>query len=591
MQAPRHPKDSEDQARLIVAVVLSLLVLFGFHHFYEKPRAEQLQKQQQIEMAQKKAAVAVSGAESGDIVRTRAEVVADTQRIPVTGKKISGSVSLKGARIDDLLLSDQFTAVGSKENVALLSPSGTLGAYYVENGWLFEGKDIAVPAADTVWSMAPGSPAEIVSGGPAVTLQWDNGQGVVFEQDIALDDNYLFTVTQRVKNNTANDVKFNTYHLAARSSLPVDFEGFFVLHEGPVGYLGGKLHEPDYKELDEGEKIELSGTEGWLGITDKYWLVGLLPEPGQKINARVIGSSANGKPHYQTDIVSAVYTTAPGQSAEGKIHVYAGVKNLHLIQAYEKQYGFKSLDLSIDFGIWYFITKPFFFLFHFLSGFFGNIGLAILGMTVLVRAAVYPLADKSFRSMAKMKSVTPQLKELQEKYGKDKEKLQAEIYSLYAREKVNPFSGCWPIFVQIPIFFALYKVILISVELRHAPFWGWIDDLSAPDPTSMFNLFGLIPWAPPSFLMIGAWPLLFCLTMILQKRISPPLPDKTQEQLQGMFPYVITFMLAHFASGLVIYWTWSNVLGILQQYYILKTVGGEDTSLIRGHRARRKKKD
>ena len=395
-------------------------------------------------------------------------------------------------------------------------------------------------------------------------------------------------------NTSATPVKLNPYYLTTRVGLPKEFKGFFVLHEGPIAYLNGKLKEPQYKKVLSGDdKIDMSDASGWIGITDKYWMATILPDPDQTFNARIVAarvSGAKSDPHFQTDVVAQPLTAAPGTTIENSVHLYAGVKTLGIINGYDKQYGFNRLDLAIDFGMWYFITKPFYLLFHMLVKTLGSMGVAILAMTVVVRAAMFPLASKAYRSMAKMKKVAPLLKELQAKHGSDKQKLQAEIFDLYKREDANPFGGCWPMLVQVPIFFALYKVILISVEMRHAPFWGWIKDLSEPDPTSVFNLFGLIPWTPPQMLMIGVWPILFCLTMVVQKRLSPPMADPVQEKIQTYFPFFITLMMAHFASGLIIYWTWSNTLAVLQQYYITRKISGEEVSLIHGHIERRKKK-
>jgi YidC/Oxa1 family membrane protein insertase len=584
---PNNPNNEQDNTRLLVAIAISMVILFGFHFLYEKPRQEKLQQQQQVLQAQKTvtAAAPVVGQPP---VENRSEALRSGKRIPIRGAKVTGSLSLTGARIDDLSMNEYYATIENKGHVDLLSPSGTKGAYYVESGWT--SGDSLVPDSKTVWTLAPGSKAALETGG-AVTLQWDNGQGLLFTRRIELDDNYLFTVTQKIANKTAAEKKVNAWYLISRHNLPDDFKGFFILHEGPLAYLDGKLDEISYKSLAKGEKTEREGARGWLGITDKYWFVGIFPETQEKFNARIIGSKTADAQAYQTDIVTEAKTLPPGGEVEDKKFIFAGVKSLSLMNAYQQKYGLEHIDLTFDFGMWYFITKPFFYLLHFLMGIFGNVGVAILTMTVIVRGAVFPLANKSFRSMAGMKKIAPQLKELQAKYGDNRERLQIEIFELYKREKVNPFSGCWPLVVQIPIFFALYKSILLSVELRHAPFWGWIKDLSAPDPTNIFTLFGLLPWTPPAVLMIGAWPLLFCLTMIIQKRLTPPMPDKTQEQLQSYFPFIITFMLAKFASGLVIYWTWSNVLGVLQQYYILRKVGGQEVSLIHGHAERRKKKE
>ena len=577
------PHDEQDNFRLLLAIVISVAILFGFNFFYERPQQEKMLQQQQV---QKPLAAPIS---AQPVIKTRPEALAASRRIPIHGSKVTGSISFQGARLDDLSLNGHYAAIDKKEPVMLLSPSGTQEAYYVESGWTSDDKTMAVPDDKAVWALSPGSAATLETGG-AVTLRWDNGQGLLFERKIELDDNYLFKVTQKITNRTGAEKKFNAWYLVSRHSLPADFKGFFVLHEGPLSFFDGKLKEMSYSDLADGEKLERDNVQGWLGITDKYWLVGIFPGPQEKFSARIIGSKTESSQVYQTDVVTSQQTLAPGQSVEDSKFIFAGVKNLPLMNAYQEKYGLKNLDLTFDFGMWYFITKPFFFLLHTLIDFFGNVGLAILAITVIVRAAVFPLANKSFRSMAGMKKIAPLLKELQVKYGDNREKLQIEIFELYKKENVNPFSGCWPLLIQIPIFFALYKVILISVELRHAPFWGWIRDLSAPDPTNIFTLFGLIPWTPPSLLMIGAWPILFCLTMIAQKRLTPPMPDKTQEQLQTYFPYIITVMLANFASGLVIYWTWSNVLGVLQQYYILRKVGGQEVSLIHGHSERRRKK-
>lgn len=581
---PNDPQEVETRARMMVAVILSLLILFGFQFFF--PSSKPVQNQAS---PQKTAELAVASSEVR--IKNREEAVSEGGRISINGKKIKGSLSLTGARIDDLVLSNYYETGAHSKNVELLSPAGTPEAYYVEDGWLSGEPGIALPGAQTVWSFAPNSAREITSGGKPVVLQWNNEQGLIFEKAISLDDNYLFTVTQRVSNKTGKDVVLNAYHLTARANMPHDFKGFFVLHEGPLGFLGKERYEPQYKNLLKGDKVELENTKGWLGITDKYWLVALLPQPDQAFNARIMGTKDNdGHQRFQSDAVLSATTVKPGESTEETSHVYAGVKDLSLMQSYEDVHGFDKLELGIDFGMWYFITKPFYFLLHFLMHTTGSVAVSILLMTVIIRAAVFPLASKSFRSMAKMKLVAPKLKELQDKYKDDRTRLQMEIYELYRKEDVNPFSGCWPMFIQIPIFFALYKVILISVELRQAPFWGWIHDLSAPDPTTVFNLFGLIPWTPPAPLMIGAWPVLFCISMILQMRLSPPPADPTQAKIQEYFPYIVTVMMAQFASGLVIYWTWSNFLGTIQQYYILKKIGGHETSIIKGHADRRKKK-
>ncbi|HRJ67123.1 MAG TPA: membrane protein insertase YidC [Alphaproteobacteria bacterium] len=585
------PHEADDRARLMLAVVISLCIFLGFYFFVEKPKMEErriaAEKSLELKKAERKAEVT----EADSAERPRAEVIAESGgRIAIRGARVTGSLALKGGRIDDLLLSEHFKHLDRQENVELLTPAGAHGSFYVEHGWLAGRSGVTLPGADTVWTLAADSPREIIGGGKAVVLEWDNGAGLTFRRSIRLDENFLFTVTQTVTNKTGETLDLNAYEMVARRGKPVDFSGFFVLHEGPVGFLGKDGIEPQYKKLEKGDKIEYENTSGWLGITDKYWMVSLLPTPDTRFNARIVGTPAAGRFVYQSDIVGETKRLANGESAEVTSYVYAGVKEQPLIRSYEKLYNFKNLEYGIDFGMWHILTKPLFLLFHYLSSWTGSVAMAILLLTVVVRTFLFPLNNKSFRSMAKMRVLAPRMKEIQEQYKTDKAGMQMAFMELYKKEDVNPFSGCWPMILQIPIMFSLYKVILISVDLRHAPFWGWVQDMSAPDPTNLFNLFGLIPWDPPPPLYFGAWPILFLLTMIQLKRISPPMTDPMQEKLQAYFPYVISVLLAHFAAGLVIYWTWSNVLSILQQYYILKTVGNEDTSLLRGHSARKKKR-
>ena len=593
MKQPPSPHDTQDGDRLMRFALIAAIIFLGYHFLFEKPQLEKMQQQQQ-QQAQK--SVVPTPAAAPEEVKPRADIIAATSRIAIHGDKVTGSISLTGARIDDLSLNDQYTTIDKKEHIELLSPSGSKDAYYVEGGWTSDDKTAVLPDEKTLWSLAPGSAHDLATGS-SITLRWDNGHGLIFERNIALDENYLFTVTQTVTNKTNAAVKLNAWHLVSRHSMPVDFTGGSYIHEGPLADLDDKLKELSYKDLTKGDTLEQDNVGGWLGITDKYWFVGIFSDPQEKFNARIIGSKTDTAQSYQTDIVSDTQTAAPGQSLTDKKFIFAGVKNLPLINAYQKKYGFKHMDLTFDFGIFFFITKPFFYLLHFLMSLTGNVGMAILLVTVIIRAAMFPLASKSFRSMAGMKKIQegmkriePEIKALKEKYGTGM-KFQEEVAAIYQRENINPlqqFGGCWPMLVQIPIFIALYKSILLSVELRHAPFWGWIHDLSAPDPTNIFTLFGLIPWSPP--INVGAWPCLVCLTMIIQMRLSPPPPDKTQAQMQSFMPFIFVFMFGKFAAGLVIYYTWSSTLGVLQQYYILRKIGGQAVSLLRGHSDRHKKK-
>jgi YidC/Oxa1 family membrane protein insertase len=616
-QNPNDPNAPQDHRRLVLAVLVSLLILIGYRYLYEAPLLKKQQATLEAQQAAQRAEDLKNGVAKADAhdaavpagvtdnknapvaassgsneILPRAQVLAEEKRIPIEGDLLMGSLPLKGGRLDDLLLKDHYVDTAKKEHVALLSPSGTTGAYFTESGWLSGESGLALPGAETQWTLAPDSARVLSSEGRPVVLTWDNGHGLVFTRSMTLDKNYLFTITQSVTNKTGQAVTLNPYHTVARNSLPPDYSGFYSLHEGPVGYMGGKGYEPQYKSLDKGDTIDLKNTNGWVGITDKYWLVATLPEPDQKFDANVFGAKneKTGAVHYQADAVDAALTVAPGATQTETSYLYAGAKELHLMNAYQDKYGFKNLQYGIDFGMWYLITKPFYYVLHWLISETGSVAVGILLMTLVIRSLMFPLSSKAYRAQARMRDVAPKLKDIQEKYKDDKVKMQEAVTELYVKENANPFSGCMPMLIQFPIFFALYKVILISVDLRHAPFWGWIDDLSAPDPTSIFNLFGVIPWTPPQALMIGAWPAIYCLTMILQRRISPPMADVSQEKLQTYFPFIITLMMAHFAVGLVIYWSWSNVLSMLQQTYILSKHGGQKTSPIFGHADRRKKK-
>lgn len=601
---PNDPHSAEDRARTMIAVILSLAILFAYYIFYAKPHSDALRREAEKAQVEKQAqgTASASGAPSagastatGDAhkaVVSRSAALKESSRVPIEGDRIEGSIALKGARFDDIRLLEHYADLAKTEKVALLSPSDTEYGYYVDNGWLSAENGVVRPDESTVWTLSPRGAQRVRGDGKPVILEWDNGHGLKFETDISLDKDFLFTIVQRVTNSGKDPVPLNAYHTASRNSLPPDFRGFYALHEGPIGFLDGKTVDPQYKSLSNNKDYELADRTGWLGISDKYWLVTMLPAPDQHFNVSITGKhfGVAGQQHYQADIVDATATVKPGDTIEETSRLYTGAKDLKAIQKYQEQYGYKNFEVTFDFGIYYIITKPFYYLLAFLINITGNVGMGMLLLTIIVRGAMFPVASKSFRSMAKMRIVGPKMKELQEQYKDDKVKLQQEIYDLYKKYDVNPFSGCLPVFIQIPVFFALYKVILLAVELRHAPFWGWIPDLSAPDPTTIFNLFGLLPFHSPFSFTLGAWSCIYCATMVLQKNISPPLPDPAQEKMQAYFPYFFSLMMAQFPSGLVIYYSWSNLLGVFQQYYILKEVGGHDTSLLRGHADRRKGK-
>ncbi|MEZ0223816.1 MAG: membrane protein insertase YidC [Alphaproteobacteria bacterium] len=596
---PNDPHSAEDRARTLIAVILSLAILFGYYVFYAKPHADALRREAEkakVEKATLSDTAAASPSSAGETthkaVVSRSAALKESVRVPIDGDRIEGSIALTGARFDDIRLKEHYADLAKTEKVALLNPPNSEHGYYVDNGWLSTENGVVRPDESTVWTLSQRGAQRVTGGGKPVILEWDSGRGLKFETEISLDKDFLFTIVQRVTNNGKTPVPLNAYHTASRNNLPTDFRGFYALHEGPIGFLDGKTVDPQYKSLSTNKDYELPDRTGWLGISDKYWLVTMLPNPDQHFNVSITGKNFGeaGKQHYQADVVNTTATVKPGETFAETSRLYVGAKDLKAIQGYQEKYGYANFEVTFDFGIYYIITKPFYYLLAFLINITGNVGMGMLLLTIIVRAGMFPVASKSFRSMAKMRIVGPMMKELQEQYKDDKVKLQQEIYDLYKKYDVNPFSGCLPILIQIPVFFALYKVILLAVELRHAPFWGWVPDLSEPDPTTIFNLFGLLPFNPPFSFTLGAWSCIYCATMVLQKNISPPLPDPAQEKMQAYFPYFFSLMMAQFPSGLVIYYSWSNLLGVFQQYYILKEVGGHDTSLLRGHAERRKPK-
>ncbi len=562
-----------EQRNVILAVVLSIAILLGYQFFFMRPQKSTPPAPQTtsdaVAVAPKAPKDIAAGQDSALPVKTvkdRAAVIAEGNRVAIKTPRLTGSILLKGGRLDDVTLATfRETQKPDSPNVTLLSPSGTAKPYFVELGWSVTDRAIKVPTPDTLWSangttLTPETPVE---------LWWDNGAGLTFIRTIAVDDRYVLTMTQRVENNSERPITLYPYGLIARVGLP-KLEGYSVLHEGPLGVLGGTLEEVTYEKLQK-KPFESDSTGGWVGITDKYWLTALLFDQKTSVHAKFTHRDVGGTPRYQVDYLSAGVTIAPGASQEITNRVFVGAKEVRTISAYEKNLGIDKFDRAIDFGWFYFLAKPFFYVLDYLFKLVGNFGIAIMGFVVLLRLLMFPLANKSYRSMNAMKRVQPELKKLQERYKEDKPRLQQEMMLLYKREKANPMSGCLPMLIQIPVFFALYKVLFITIEMRHAPFYGWIHDLSAPDPTNIFTLLGLIPWSPPEMLHMSIWPLVMGITMWLLQKMSPAPPDPTQAKIMQMLPIVFTFMMAKFAAGLVIYWSFSNVLSILQQWVLLKT--------------------
>jgi YidC/Oxa1 family membrane protein insertase len=571
-----------EQRNLILAIVLSVLIILGFQFFYEMPRMQEAQQRAQAERERAAAAqvepgqpAATSDQPAAGVTPTpearamaRAEAAAPTPRLPIDNGRLHGSVSLRGARIDQVTLADYRETVdpGSPE-ITLLSPPASASPYFAEFGWVAGAPGVAVPDGQTVWRSEG---AERLTPQTPVTLRWDNGQGLAFAQEIGLDRDYMFSVRRTVTNGGTAPVTLYPYGLLSRWGTPAT-EGFYILHEGPIGVFDGSLTEVDYSEVAEEGLATYDSRGGWLGFTDKYWLASLVPQQDLAYKA-AFRHEAEGD-RYQTDFRGPPLTVQPGQTVEVTDRLFAGAKEVKLLDAYSERYGVPLFDRAVDFGWFYFLTKPIFNVLHWIHGLVGNYGVAILILTLIVKALFFPLANKSYKSMSQMKKLQPEMMKLREKYGDDRAKMNQELMALYKREKVNPVSGCLPILVQIPVFFALYKVLFVSIEMRHAPFFGWIQDLSAPDPTSIFNLFGLLPYAVPAFLLIGVWPLLMGITMFLQTKLNPQPADPMQARIMLMLPLMFVFLFATFPAGLVIYWTWNNVLSIAQQWLIMKRMG------------------
>ncbi len=588
-----------DNKNTILAIVLSALVLIGWQFFVampqekarqEKLQAEQLAKKQQVPaqpIQQEQPAATPPGVPQAPgqatptaAAASREAALAASPRVAIETDSVQGSIALKGGRIDDLALVKFRETVDPKSPpIVLLSPSGSRDPFYAEFGWTnAAGGNVKVPTADTVWTQS-GSGALGV--GHPVTLTWDSGQGLEFRRIIAIDDKYLFTVKDEVVNKSDKAVSLFPFALISRHGTPKTL-GYYILHEGLIGKFGDEgSQEITYKKIEEKKDIAFNATNAWMGITDKYWAAVLLP----KTDAHVIGNFRADKlgtlETYQTDYLLDARNIAPGATATADARLFAGAKEVRVVNDYEKQLNLNHFDLLIDWGWFYFITKPLFFLIDYIYRLVGNFGVAILIVTVLIKAAFFPLANKSYASMAKMKAVQPQMAALRARYPDDKAKQQQELMALYKKEKINPLAGCLPIAIQIPVFFSLYKVLFVTIEMRHAPFFGWIHDLSSPDPTNVFNLFGLVPFNPTtlpvvgSFLHLGAWAIIMGITMWAQMKLNPAPPDPTQAMIFNWMPLIFTFMLASFPAGLVIYWAWNNSLSVAQQSIIMRKHGAK----------------
>ncbi|MDQ1847266.1 membrane protein insertase YidC [Gemmobacter fulvus] len=572
--------DSQNK-NLILATALSFLVILVWFVLFppEEPVVD----------PNAPAVVATTQTTAAEVAApAQAEVVAVPQapRLTIDTPRLKGSVSLLGGRIDDLSLKGyRVSQADDAKIVRLLTPVGEPNAYYALYGWVPGGalEFADVPGATTEWSLASGG---TLAPGQPVVLQWQNSKGLTFTRTLAVDDYYMFTVTDAVQNTGTTEVALQPYGVVARHGKPADLQNFFVLHEGVVGRTDGKLAEVDYDDVAELPVVDREGaqaevieatTDGWIGFTDKYWMTTLIPDQGKPFTAVTkYNASAN---IYQTETRQPVMTVAPGASAEVSSRLFAGAKEWETIRRYQNEDGIAGFIDSIDWGWFFFLTKPIFALLHWLNAQIGNMGLAIIALTFVLKLLVLPLAYKSYVSMARMKELQPEMEALKERAGDDKAKLQKEMMQLYKEKKVNPAAGCLPILIQIPIFFSLYKVIFVTLELRHAPFFGWLTDLSAPDTSSLYNLFGLLPWAAPmpgSFLalaFIGILPILLGISMWLQQKLNPAPADPAQAMIFAWMPWVFMFMLGGFASGLVLYWITNNTITFMQQYTIMRSHG------------------
>jgi YidC/Oxa1 family membrane protein insertase len=597
-----------DHKNTILAIVLSLIVVVGWQYFIgypqmEKQRQEAVVKQQEQGQQQPGAASpatpapqggapalpAAPGSSAQSLMHTREAVIAASPHIPVSTARLNGSINLRGGRIDNLSLEQYRETVDpNSPPIVLFSPSGAPDAYYAEFGWVpSAGTTGKLPGPDTLWTQEGNGAIGVDH---PVTLTYDNGAGLLFRRTLAVDDHYLFTIKDEVQNKGGSPVTLFPYALISRHGTPPTL-GYYILHEGLIGVMGNDGEQTEtYKKIADKKEEHWDATDVWLGFTDKYWAAALLPNTDAKVHARFSASETGGQPTYQTDYLLDPVTVAPGATATADARLFAGAKEVSVVGVnfpfasaggYNQALHLNHFDLLIDWGWFYFITKPMFLAIDFFFHLVGNFGIAILIVTVLVKLLFFPLANKSYASMAKMKAVQPELTMIRERFADDKMKQQQAMMELYKKEKINPVAGCLPIAIQIPVFFSLYKVLFITLEMRHAPFYGWIHDLSAPDPTNIFTLFGLIPFDPTvlplvgSFLHLGAWVVIMGITMWVQMKLNPAPPDPTQQMIFNWMPIIFTFMLGGFPAGLVIYWAWNNSLSVAQQSVIMHRNGAK----------------
>lgn len=581
------PTPPSEMRNIIITAVLCTLLLFAWQVFYVKPQedarramlSEQANLQQKpmftpqgdVILPQRPEGATDSVAPITPVAQvTREEALEDAPRVSISSGALHGSINLRGLRFDDLtLVRHRVDTAEDSPEVVLLTPAQHENRYFAQLGWLAaQGSSVKLPDGDTLWKA---DASELTPAKPLL-LTWNNGQGLEFRVQVSLDENYLFTLTQEVRNTGGAAVNVMPYGLINRAE-PHDSSRFTqVLHHGPIGVFNDELTEVNYEELrDDKEKFSYAETNGWLGIADKYWLTAFIPTQDERFSANFQHVSPQGQDRTQVDFLAPAQAVAAGGTASYVVHLFAGAKELDVLESYREDKGFPLFDRALDFGVLYFLTKPILIALDYFYVVLGNFGLAIMLFVVLLKLALFPLSNKSYRSMAQMRVLQPQIEEVRKQYGHDKMKMQQEVMAIWQRERVNPVSGCLPMLIQIPIFFALYKMLLVSIEMRHAPFYGWVSDLSAPDPTNIFTLFGLLEWNPPSMLHIGLWPIIMAATMVLQQKFNPKPSDPIQAKVIGWLPYIFLVLFASFPAGLLIYWAWNNTLSVVQQAYITRS--------------------
>ena len=557
----------ENQKNLFLAIIISMAIIFGFQLLVPQPERAPVTEDTNT---QDSVSLDIQSATSA-ILLDRDQVLEETIRVTFDNSKIKGSINLEGGIIDDLVLEEyRETLDPTSDFITYLNPLGSQDAYYLDTGWVSPDSAVELPNNKSVWKADKSS----IGMNDPVKLTWQNSQNITFEKIITLDEHYLFSVDQRVINNSGKSFDLYPFGLSKRQGIP-EMENFFILHEGPLSITDSVLKEYDYDDLKDKKKIKLNSVGGWIGMTDKYWQTAIISDQNEPIQQTYSYSYVENTDNFQTDLVGTKIVVGEGDNISHNLKLFAGPKIVSVIDQYMDEYGVQEFDRSVDFGWFYFLTKPIFHVLEFIFGYVGNFGWAIIIFTLLMRICFFPLAQASFKSMAKMKKLGPELQRLKEQYGDDRAGMQKEMMALYKREKANPIAGCLPILLQIPVFFALYKVLFVTIEMRHAPFIGWISDLSAPDPLGLLTLFGFVDWNVPGILQlfnIGIWPILMGISMFLQQKLNPAPVDKMQAKIFMFLPIVFTFVLGGFAAGLVIYWTTNNILSMAQQYVIQRKI-------------------